>query len=111
ISTVDVASRCVRLPDLQQRLGHRPALLVRDGAMDNDPFPDGLVVTLALPGEVGVGGSDVAFAESGTGEFGAAGGWGHQGVVRGTKHRRAIPVEAVWGVQNRHIDPWLRVSG
>ena len=53
IDLVAVASRRIRLPDLDQRLRHRASIVVEDPSLDDDALAKGLAGV--LPGEVGVG--------------------------------------------------------
>ena len=52
VDNVDVASGGVRLPDLDQRIRHRPAVLVEHAARHDDPLAERLAGMLA--GEVAI---------------------------------------------------------
>ena len=47
VDLVPVAAGRVRLPDLDQRVAHRPAVLVEHAAGDDDPLAERLALVLA----------------------------------------------------------------
>ncbi len=68
VGAVRVAARGVRLPDLDQGLRNRLAVLVEHAAGDDDAFADRLALVLA--GEVMIALLHVAVAEKRTGQLG-----------------------------------------
>ncbi len=67
VALVDVASRRVRLPDLDELTGHGAAVAVEDPAGHADALADRLPAV--LDGEVGFEDADVAVAEGRGVEF------------------------------------------
>ena len=66
VDLVEVAAGGVGLPDLEQRVPHRPAVVVEDASRDDDPLAERLA---GMPGrEVGVARGDGVLAEDGCGE-------------------------------------------
>ena len=54
VSRVEIAAGGVALPDLYQRVRHRPAVLVEDAAGDDDPFAERFALVLSREVVVGL---------------------------------------------------------
>ncbi len=80
VAEVAVAARGVGLPDLQQRVRHRPAAAVADLPEHDDPLPDRL--HCGLSGEVCVAVGHPAVAEQRAGDLGQPLRQVHQGQAR-----------------------------
>ena len=72
VDLVDVAAGGIGLPDLDQRMRHRPAVLVADPARDDDPLAERRGIMLA--GQVGIVVAHAFMAEHRSGELRQRGG-------------------------------------
>ena len=62
-----IATGRIALPDLDQGPGHRPAILVEDPALNDDPLPQGLAHALAR--EIVLAGIEPLLAQEWPGDF------------------------------------------
>jgi hypothetical protein len=101
---VCIASRRVRLPDLDERLRDRTPVLVEDATMQDDSLADRLAGVLAR--QVCVGFAERGVRKNGSGQFRPCLRNDDARMLRMTEMRAAIRLEEIWRmstVRNRGI--------
>ena len=88
VAVVPVAPAAVALPQLDERVAHRPSALLQHAAVDDDPLPQRLAAVLDR--QVGVGRPDAALAEQRPGQLGQRLGHRDQRLRRMPQGGRAV---------------------